>query len=57
MRQLTPVFFRQWQRETADLGARQQLERGLAMLLGNRGSDFITWRTLDGTFHGENVVR
>lgn len=57
VRQLTPVFFRQWQRETADLGAGQQLERGLAMLLGNRGSDFITWRTLDGTFHGENAVR
>lgn len=54
--QLTPVFFRQWQRETAHLGAREQLSRGLAMLQGNRGSDLITWRTLDGRFHGENTV-
>lgn len=57
VQQLTPVFFRQWQRETADLGTREQLSRGLAMLQGNRGSDLITWRTLDGRFHGENTVR
>lgn len=55
VQRLTPVFFRQWQREAAALDPAARIDHALTMLRGNRGSDMITWWTRDGVFHGENV--
>lgn len=53
---LTPTFYRQWQREVPARTEREKVMHALTMLQGNRGSSIITWRTQDGTFHGENVA-
>lgn len=57
VRQLVPVFFQQWQREAAGLGEQERFAHAFSMLRGNRGSGLITWWTVDGTFHGEQVAR
>ncbi len=56
VQRLTPVFFRQWQREAESLDEDGQLRHGLGMLRGNRASGLITWFTADGTFHGQHAV-
>ena len=56
VRQLVPVFFQQWQQETAGLGEQERFAHAFRMLRGNRGSGLITWWTADGAFHGEQAV-
>jgi hypothetical protein len=62
VRRVTPVFYRQWQREAGSLHGNSsatpdQLQHAFTMLRGNRGSGLITWWTADGAFHGEHVAR
>lgn len=55
VKELVPGFFGQWQREAAQLSPGARLEHALAMMRGNRSSNFVTWWTAGGTFHGAGV--